>query len=126
MHMSKCILILMLGITKMQSMQGVGWNGVQGVGYKIYRVNRVTVGRMYKGLEPIRLEHLLWMVRSLSEICPKCPKFPKFPNFVRSSGIVFIEILPIFDNYHILECFWKKKTLKFWEKFFVCKQTLDE
>ena len=62
---------------------------------------------MYKGSEPIRLQHVLWMVRSRSEICPK---FPKFPNLVRSSSIVFIEILLIFDNLSYFGVFLEKKT----------------
>ena len=69
-----------------------------------------AVGRMYKGSESIRLEHVLWMVRSRSEICPKFPKFPKFPNLVRSSSIVFIEILLIFDNLAYFGVFLEKKT----------------
>ena len=78
---------------------------------------------MYKGSEPIRLEHVLWMVRSRSEICPK---FPKFPNLVRSSSIVFIEILLIFDNLSYFGVFLEKKNLEILGKFFVCKQTSDE
>ena len=78
---------------------------------------------MYKGSEPIRLEHVLWMVRSRSEICPK---FPKFLNLVRSSSIVFIEILLIFDNLSYFGVFLEKKNLEILEKFFVCKQTWDE
>ena len=82
---------------------------------------------MYKGSEPIRLEHVLRMVRSRSEICPKFPKFPKFPNLVRSSSIVFIEILLIFDNLSYFGVFLKKKkNLEILGKFFVCKQTSDE
>ena len=76
-----------------------------------------TVGRMYKGSEPIRLEHVLWMVRSRSEISEVSELS------VQSLGIVFIEILLIFDNYHILECFWGKQILG---NVFVCKQTSDE
>ena len=79
---------------------------------------------MYKGSEPIRLEHVLWMVRSRSEICPK---FPKFPNLVRSSSIAFIKILLIFDNLSYFGVFLeKKKNLEILGKFLVCKQTLDE
>ena len=81
---------------------------------------------MYKGSEPIRLEHVLWVVRSRSEICPKFPKFPKFPNLVQSLSIVFIEILLIFDNLSYFGVFLKKKNLEILVKFFVCKQTLDE
>ena len=81
---------------------------------------------MYKGSEPIRLEHVLWMVRSRSEICPKFPKFPKFPNLVRSSSIVFIEILLIFDNLSYFGVFLKKKNFEILGNFFVCKQTSDE
>ena len=73
---------------------------------------------MYKGSEPITLQHSVrteYCFRSPSEICPK---FPKFPNFVRSSSIVFIEILLIFDNLSYFGVFFKKKkTLKFWEIF---------
>ena len=78
---------------------------------------------MYKGSEPIRLQHVLWMVRSRSEICPK---FPKFPNLVRSSSIVFIEILLIFDNLSYFGVFLEKKNLEILGTFFVCKQTSDE
>ena len=81
---------------------------------------------MYKGSEPIRLQHVLWIVRSRSEICPKFPKFPKFPNLVRSSSIVFIEILLIFDNLSYFGVFLEKKNLEILGTFFVCKQTSDE
>ena len=67
------------------------------VGLPVNKRSRSIQG-MYKGLEPIRLQHSVWTeycFRSPSEICPK---FPKFPNFVGSSSIVFIEILLIFDN----------------------------
>ena len=77
-----------------------------------------SIQGMYKGSEPIRLEHVLWMVRSRSEICPKFPKFPKFPNLVRSSSIVFIEILLIFDNLSYFGVFLKKKKLRNFGKIF--------
>ena len=64
---------------------------------------------MYKGSEPIRLQHVLWMVRSRSKICPKFLKFPNFPNLVQSSSIVFIEILLIFDNLSYFGVFLEKK-----------------
>ena len=50
----------------------------------------------------------------------------KFPNLVRSSSIVFIEILLIFDNLSYFGVFLKKKTLEILGKFFVFKQTSDE
>ena len=64
-----------------------------------------SVQGMYKRSEPIRLQHSVqteYCFRSPSEMCPK---FPKFLKFVRSSGIIYLEILLIFDNYHVLECF---------------------
>ena len=78
-------------------------------------MKHVSVGRMYKGSEPIRFEHVLRMVRSQSEICPK---FPKFPNLVRSLSIVFIEILLIFDNLSYFGVFLEKKNLEILGKFF--------
>ena len=80
---------------------------------------------MYKSSEPITSLHSVpreVCFRSPSEICPK---FLKFLNFVWNLGIIFIEILLIFDNYHVLECFWEKN-FEILGKFFVCKQTSDE
>ena len=81
---------------------------------------------MYKRSEPIRLQHSVrteYCFQSQSEMCPKFPKFPKFLKFVQSLGIIYLEILLNFDNYHVLE--WKKN-FEILGNFLVCKQTLDE
>ena len=77
----------------------------------------LPVGGMYKDLEPMRFEHCGQrhvFFRSASKVYLK---FPKFSNYYHRN-------IDIFDNYDVLECFWKKK-FEILGKIFVCKQTLD-
>ena len=84
----------------------------------------IAVEGMYKNSEPIRSQHCgrrEMFFRSPSEVYLK---FPKFFRSFRNFGTIIIEILIFFDNYNVLECFWKKN-FEILGIFFVCKQTSD-
>ena len=50
---------------------------------------------------------------------------PKFICSFQNFRIIIIEILIFFENYDVLECFWKKINSEILGKFFACKQTSD-